>query len=86
MQVTGGVTAWAVHAALIKLIYYLQHVSAAVPYLEVVAYAGYPFAYACTTVAAAALLSESFARLAATSQLPCLACLVALFPSSMPRA
>eukprot|EP00891_Asterochloris_glomerata_P003014 jgi/Astpho2/3014/e_gw1.00051.94.1_t len=54
--VSSGLTAWAVHALLIKTIYYLQHVSAAVPFLEVVAYAGYPFLYACLNVVVANLL------------------------------
>lgn len=58
LQVSSGLTAWAVHALLIKTIYYLQHVSAAVPFLEVVAYAGYPFLYACLNVVVANLLGE----------------------------
>ena len=60
-------TAWAVHALLIKTIYYLQHVSAAVPFLEVVAYAGYPFLYACLNVVVANLLGECTARVCCTT-------------------
>ena len=72
MQVSSGLTAWAVHASLIKTIYYLQHVSAAVPFLEVVAYAGYPFLYACLSVVVANLLGEC------TAGVCCIACFAVL--------
>ena len=65
-------TAWAVHALLIKTIYYLQHVSAAVPFLEVVAYAGYPFLYACLNVVVANLLGER------TAGVCCMTCFAVL--------
>lgn len=50
LQVSGTLTAWLVHWVVIKLVLYLLGIPSAVPFLENLALAGYPFVYACMGV------------------------------------
>jgi hypothetical protein len=47
MQVSGAFTAWLVHWVVIKATLYMLGIPSSVPFLEILAYAGYPFMYAC---------------------------------------
>ena len=46
-QVSSACAAWAVHVVLLKVLLYFMGIPSAVPFLETVAYAGYPFVPAC---------------------------------------
>ena len=39
--------AWAMHTVILKFLLYLMGIPSAVPFLETVAYAGYPFVLVC---------------------------------------
>ena len=41
--------AWLVHAIILKVLLHLMGIPSAVPFLEVVAYAGYAFVHVCMT-------------------------------------
>ena len=47
--------AWLLHTVLLKALLYLLGLAAAVPFLELACYAGYPFVAVCLAMAAAAL-------------------------------
>ena len=47
VQVSGAFTGWLVHWVVIKATLYLLGIPSSVPFLEIMAYAGYPFLYAC---------------------------------------
>lgn len=57
-QVSGAFTGWLVHWVVIKATLYLLSIPSSVPFLEVLAYAGYPFLYACL-----GLLTSSLGKL-----------------------
>ena len=46
-QVSSACAAWATHTVILKFLLYLMGIPAAVPFLETVAYAGYPFVLVC---------------------------------------
>ena len=46
-QVTEGFGAWAVHWVVLKALMYLMGAPSAAPFLELLAYAGYPFVGVC---------------------------------------
>lgn len=53
MQVSGASAAWLLHWVILKAVLYALGIPAAVPFLEVVAYAGYPFVPTCLAMVAA---------------------------------
>ena len=55
LQVSGALSAWLAHGVVIKLVLYLLGIPSAVPFLENLALAGYPFLYACLGVGASLL-------------------------------
>lgn len=55
VQVSSSFSAWAAHWVVIKAVLYILGVPSAVPFLENLAYAGYPFVYACIGLLAAAV-------------------------------
>ena len=46
-QVSSACVAWVAHVVLLKVLLYLMGIPSAVPFLETVAYAGYPFLPVC---------------------------------------
>ena len=46
-QVSSACAAWATHTVILKFMLYLMGIPSAVPFLETVAYAGYPFVLVC---------------------------------------
>ena len=53
MQVSGASAAWLLHWIILKAVLYALGIPSAVPFLEVVAYAGYPFVPTCLAMVAA---------------------------------
>ncbi len=52
LQVSKGFGAWAVHWMVLKALMYVLGASAAIPFLELASYAGYPFVPACIAMLA----------------------------------
>lgn len=52
VQVSKGFGAWAMHWAVLKALMYVLGASAAIPFLELASYAGYPFVPACIAMLA----------------------------------
>ena len=50
--------AWLLHTLLLKVLLYLMGIPAAVPFLELVAYAGYPFVHICLAAIGGAAFGE----------------------------
>ena len=50
MQVSGASAAWLVHWLILMVLQYALGIPSAVPFLEIVAYAGYPFVPTCLAV------------------------------------
>lgn len=55
LQASHAGGAWLLHTVLLKALLYLLGLAAAVPFLELACYAGYPFVAVCLAMAAAAL-------------------------------
>ena len=58
-QVSGVSVAWMLHAFLVKVILWMLGIPSAVPFLEILSYAGYPFVPICISAALGAGLGMS---------------------------
>lgn len=55
LQVSSACAAWAVHVVLLTVLLYLMGIPSAVPFMETVAYAGYPFVPVCVSALVGAI-------------------------------
>ena len=60
LQVSQGFGAWAVHCFVLKALMYMLGTSNAIPFLELLAYAGYPFVPICTSLLARLTLGQHY--------------------------
>ena len=58
VQASGASAAWLVHWIVLKAVLYALGIPSAVPFLEVVAYAGYPFVPTCLAMGVNVLFGE----------------------------
>ena len=60
LQVSQGFGAWAAHCFVLKALMYMLGTSNAIPFLELLAYAGYPFVPICTSLLARLTLGQHY--------------------------